>query len=221
MFNLFNRKETIIKLHQDLPPAERIGLLFYEQLAPVLSTYDFTFVNSKTLFKKKVGEFTQEIHISKSKWNRGNDVCRFWLVFSVTADKYNDWHLQKYGVLPINNVVTGFYHNHLKDWATQYPLDKYDLAKQDNQKIFEEIQANVTKLVLPLLNRYSDYEQAADTFMQKQEYWWVAKVVDFYLIAGKEQKAKHALQVCKEYLEKNPEGYEDKLNEVKLRERVI
>lgn len=221
MFNLFNRKETITKLHQDLPPAERIRRLFEEQLAPILSGYGFTFNRSKTLFKRKAGDFTQEIIISKSKWNLGDEVCQFWLVFSITADLYIQWHKQKYGTLPVNNGVTGFYHNHLKNWKTQYPLDKYDLAKQDNQQIFEEIHTNILHLVLPLLDSYSDYERAADTFMQKKEYWWVAKIVDFYLIAGKEEKAKHALQVCKGYLTKHPEGYEDRLKELELRESVI
>ena len=32
-----------------------------------------------------------------------------------------------------------FVYNHLKNWKTEFKLDKYDLSKQDNEKAFKEI----------------------------------------------------------------------------------
>ena len=139
MLNLFNRQDKITKLYQDLPPGDRIRKLFEEKVEPFLSEYGFKFIKSKNLFKRKVGQLTQEIYIAKSKWNRADEVCSFWLIFSVLADNYNNWHKQTYGTLPLNNCITSFYHNHLKSWKTEFKLDQYNLSKQDNEKVFKEI----------------------------------------------------------------------------------
>src|SRR2546421_8079117 len=92
---------------------------------------------------------------------RGDEVCSFWLCFNVNADTYEDWHRKEYGMPPLNSCVNGFYHNHLKKWKTEFKLDKYNLSNQDNEKVFEEIKFNLEKLVLPLFNKFSDYEDSA------------------------------------------------------------
>ena len=79
----FNRQDKITKLYQDLPPGDRIRKLFEEKVEPFLSEYGFKFIKSKNLFKRKVGQLTQEIYIAKSKWNRADEECSFWLIFSV------------------------------------------------------------------------------------------------------------------------------------------
>ena len=199
MLKLFNRQDKITKLHQDLSPGDRIRKLFEEKIEPWLTKQDFKFIKSKNIFKRKVGQFTQEIYIAKGKWNKADEVCSFWLIFDVLADNYNQWHKQNYGSLPLNNGVTGFYHNHLKNWKTEYKLDKYDLSKQDNNKVFEEIKDNLENIIMPLFDKFSDYEKSADTLMQNKEYWWAAKIYDYYLIAGKIDKAKQALIAGKKY----------------------
>ena len=102
-----------------MPPGDRIQKLFEEKIEPFLIKDGFKFVKSKNLFKRKVGQFTQEIYIAKDKWNRADEVCSFWIIFNVLADNYNQWHKQNYGVPPLNNAVTGFYDNHLKNWKTE------------------------------------------------------------------------------------------------------
>jgi len=199
MFNLFKRNNEVTKLYSDLTPGERIDRLFEEKIGLFLIKYDFRFIKSKSLFKRKIGEFSQEIAISKSKWNRDDEVCSFWLVFSVTADTYQGWHTQKYGTSPLNSIVTGFYHSNLKNWKTKYKLDKYNLSKQDNETVFQEIKFNLENVVLPLLEKFRDYESSADTLMNKKEYWWAAKIYDYYLMSGKPDKAKQALLAGKNY----------------------
>ena len=199
MFNLFNKKKKIIKLYQDLPPGERIKKLFEEKLGPFLTQQNFRFIKSKNLFKRQTGEFTQEIYIAKGKWNRGDEICQFWLIFTIIANDFNSWHQNKYGTLPINDIVAGYYHNHLKNWKTEYELDKYDLSKQDNNKVFQEIEANIKNLVFPLFDKFSDYEKSADTLMGKKEYWQSAKIYDYYIKSGNVDKAKNALLAGREY----------------------
>jgi hypothetical protein len=102
----------------------------------------------------------------------------------------------------LNNCVTSFYHNHLGNWRTEFKLDRYNLSKQDNEKVFEEIKQNLKNLVLPLFDKYSDYEKSANALMQKKEYWNIAKIYDYYLISNKVDKAKQALLVGKEYFDR-------------------
>jgi Domain of unknown function (DUF4304) len=221
MLNLFDRQGKITKLYQDLTPGDRIKRLFEEKVDPYLTKQGFKFIRSKNLFKRKVGQLTQGIYIAKSKWNRTEGACSFWLIFSVLADNYNQWHKQYYGKLPLNNAVTSFYHNHLKNWKTKYKLDKYDLSKQDNIKVFEEIKGNLEKLILPLFDKFSDYEKSADKLMQDREYWWAAKIYDFYLIAGKVDKAKQALIAGKEYYDKIADPQKEPLDAFELRLKLL
>lgn len=221
MLNLFKRQDKITKLYHDLPPGDRIKKLFEEKIAPHLTKHGFRFLKSKSLFKRKVGQFTQEISISKSKWNKADEVCCFWLVFSVNADTYNGWHFEKYGTHPLNNCVTSFYHNHLKNWKTEYKLDKYDLSKQDNPKVLQEIKENLEKLVLPLFDKFSNYEQSADTLIQNKEFWWAAKIYDYYLISGKLDKAKQALLAGKEYYDKQVDPQKEFFEAFELREKDL
>ena len=202
MLNFFNRENRITKLYEGLPPGERIEKLFEQKVEPFLSQYEFKFVKSQRLFKRKIGPLTHEIYIAKSKWNHADEVCAFWLIFSVMGCNYSKWHKQNYGTPPLNECVTSFYHNHLKNWDTKYKLDKYDLSKQDNETVFNEIIENLEKFVLPHFDKFSDYEKSADTLMQNKEYWDAAKIYDYYLIAGKQDKAKQALLAGKEYYSK-------------------
>ena len=82
MFNLFKRQKEITKWYAELPPGERIANLFEEKVEPVLSLHGYKYVKSRVFFKRKVGQLTHEISVSKSKWNKGDKVCCFWLVFS-------------------------------------------------------------------------------------------------------------------------------------------
>jgi hypothetical protein len=199
MLKLFNRQEKIPKLYQDLPPGDRIKKLFEERIEPFLAKRGFKFIKSKNRFKRRVGPLTHEIYIAKGKWNKADEVCSFWLIINVLGDNYNQWHKQNYGTLPLNNCVTSWYHTDLKNWKTKYNLGKYNLSKQDNIKVFEEIKENLENLILPLFDKFSDYEKSADTLMQNKEYWWAAKLYDYYLIAGNADKAKQVLKVGKEY----------------------
>lgn len=222
MFNIFKRNNNVTKLYQNLPPGDRIQKLFEEKIEQPLSEYGFRFVKSKNIFKRTVGDFTQEIIISKSKWNKADEVCSFWLVFGIIANTYNEWHTKRYGIYPLNNGVHGFYHNHLKNWKTEYKLGKYDLSKQDNNKVFNEIKMNIVDLVLPIFDKYADYEKAADTLMENKEYWWGAKIFDYYLISGNPDKAKAALMKSKEFFdnESDPETHRAQQFEAfQLRER--
>jgi hypothetical protein len=217
MLNFIRRQNKITKLYQDLPPGDRIRKLFEEKIAPFLARDGFKFIKSKNLFKRKVGQFTQEIYIAKSKWNKADEVCSFWLIFNVLADNYNQWHNEKYGTIPLNNGVTGFYHNHLKNWKTEYKLDKYDLSTQDNIKVFNEIKGNLQNVIMPLFDKFSDYEKSADSLMENKEYWWAAKIYDYYLIAGKVDKAKKTLIAGKEYYDNQTDPQKELFEAFELR----
>jgi hypothetical protein len=201
----------------DLAPGERIAKLLEEIVQPRLTKYGFKFVKSRLLFKRKVEALRHEVSISKSKWNKADEVCSFWLVFTVYADTYTEWHKERYGILPLNNVITSFYHNHLKNWKTTYPLDKYDLSKQDNQQVLDEITANLEGVVLPLFDKYADYETAADTLMKEKQYWMAAGIYDFYIISGKPEKANYALLEGKYFFDAQPHSQKEFYDALQVR----
>ncbi len=221
MFHLFNKKNEILKLYQDLAPGERIKKLFEEKLGPFLTANNFRFVKSKNLFKRQTGTFTQEIYVAKDKWNRGDEVCAFWLIFIITAGDFNAWHQKEYGTLPMNNIVASFYHNHLKNWKTEFLSQQYDLSKQDNNKVFEEIKVNIENLVFPLFDKYSTYETSADTLMERKEYWQAAKIYDYYSKTGNFGKAKNTLLAGEQFFSTQTEPNKQLLEAFELRLKQI
>jgi hypothetical protein len=192
MFN-FSKNSKPRKLHAELPPGARIQTLFEEYIEPFLAKYDFKYVKSEFIFKRKLGDFSQEVWISKSKHNRGDEVCGFWINISVRVPKYPQWHNLKYGKPPRTDIVVNFYHHNIKEWKTKFGHYHYNLAKQDNVKVFEEIQDNLSKIAFPLLDEYSNYEKAADLLLQRRQFFSLSKIIDFYIIENKMEKARNAV----------------------------
>jgi hypothetical protein len=192
MFN-FNKNKKPRKLYADLPPGARIQKLFEEFVEPFLAKNDFKYVKSEFTFKRKVSDFSQEIWISKKKFNRGDEVCGFWINLSVRVLNYTKWHNLRYGKSPRSDIVVNFYHHNIKEWKTKFGHNHYNLAKQDNIKVFEEIQDNLSKIAFPLLYEYSNYEKAADLLLLRREFQSLSKIIDFYILENKMEKAKDAV----------------------------
>src|SRR6478736_469573 len=98
MFNIFKKKKTTsegqqkpmpIKLYEDLSPGDRIRKLFEDFIEKDLSEKRFKLLKSDICFKRKIGDFTQEISVSRSKWNSSNTVVNFWINICIKADNYS------------------------------------------------------------------------------------------------------------------------------------
>lgn len=212
MFNFFKKKKTApisegqqqkqiipVKLYEDLSPGDRIRKLFEDFVEKELSEKGFKLLKSDICFKRKVGDFTQEISVSRSKWNSSNIVVNFWINICVKADAYSKWHKLRYGAEEPNHYVRCYYHYWLQEWKKKFTYYKYDLAKQDNVEVFNEIKENLLSIGLQILDNYSDYERAADLLLQERQYGFATKIIDFYLLAGNNKKAQSAYEFLYKY----------------------
>ena len=117
-------KTDKVKIHADLSPGERISLIFEEYIAQPLSLEGFKFYKSQSKFKRDVGPFSQQINISKDKWNRGDETCAFWLILFVYAKDYNKWHQLYYNKLPMNDIIFAESHYHIPNWTSKFGFTK-------------------------------------------------------------------------------------------------
>lgn len=206
-----DQREKITFHYPNMKPGERIEKLFEELLTSGLDKNGFTFKASKKIFVRTLNGINQEINISKSKWNRSGEVCSFWLGFVITGHGYTKWHVKQYGYEPLNDVLWGTTHNNLKEWVTKFSRLRYNLEKNDNAAVFEEIQHNVENIILPIFNQYCSYETAGDMILEKGEYWLAAKCYDCFLISGRLDKAKITLEQGLKWFEMNPSRKEERL----------
>ncbi|HTB26235.1 MAG TPA: hypothetical protein VK711_12750 [Puia sp.] len=220
MFN-YNKNKKPRKLHAELPPGVRIQKLFEEYIEPFLAKYDFRYVKSEFTFKRKVGDFSQEIWISKSKYNRGDEVCGFWINISVRVLNYIKWHNLRYGKSPRTDIVMNFYHHNLKEWKTKFGHYRYNLAKQDNIQVFEEIPDNLFKIAFPLLDEYSNYENAADLLLQRRQFFSLSKIIDFYIMENKMEKARNAVIFIDSCFKNDKDSSPQLISELKDRKNIL
>lgn len=208
------------KIYSDLRPKERINSIFEEYVAAPLSLQGFKFLKSQSKFRRDIGPFRQEIIIAKDKWNHGDDVCSFWLILFVYAKNYNKWYKLNYNTLPMNDIVFSEYHYHLETWVSKFEKRGYDLSVQNNWEVIDEINLNLTNAAIPILDKYSDYERAADLLLESQSYGFIAKIFDFYFIVGKFEKAKDSLLKARSYL-KTKDNVSDLLLQIEEREQRL
>lgn len=91
MFGIFKKKNEIEFIYPDLKPADRIKSILIEYILPDLESKGFKFLKSELTFKRTIGNFEQCISFSKSKWNEGNNICKFslrFIIYSIALQKY-------------------------------------------------------------------------------------------------------------------------------------
>ena len=212
---MFNRKKFKFT---ELPPGDRIRKLIEEFVEPELSKIGFKLLKSELTFKRKIGDFTQEIYFAKNQRNFGNTIVCFWTILSVKANYYVNWHEKTYGFKPMNEIVESWYDNHIKTWNSAYwNGGQYDLAQFDNVKLMDDLTKNILTIGIPLLDKVSDWEKAADDLMERQRFGFISKIFDFYILAGKKEKAMESLNTVENYFNNVEDVPTERFDEIKLR----
>jgi len=216
---MFKRKKF---KYSDLPPGDRIRKLMEEYVAPELSKIGFKLLKSKLTLKRKIGNFTQEIHISKSDRNFGNTVVCFWAILSVNSNFYVKWHEKTYGIKPINEIIDAWYDNHIETWKSKYRSGtKYDLTQFDNVKLMNDLTKNILNIGVPLLNEVANWESAADYLLKHQKFGSISKIFDAYILANKKEKAIQSLHIAEEFFKTYEDVPEERLTEIKIRKDYL
>lgn len=216
---MFKRKR--IK-YADLKPGDRIRKLVEEYVEPELSKIGFKLLKSKLTFKRKVGEFTQEIYFAKNQRNFGDTVVSFWTILSVESNFYVKWHEDTYGFKPMNEFICSWYDSHIETWNSEFwNGEQYDLTEFDNDKLMVDLTKNILNIGIPLLNKVSDWESAADYQMSNQRFGFISKIFDFYVLADKKEKAIESLKMAEEYFKSVADVPKERFEEIKIKKSLV
>lgn len=186
-----------------------------------LGAAGFKFSPSQLTFKRTQNEFVQAIHFQANRHNE-EDVCvAFWSHYRVSSKFYTTWHTARYGCEPVNNIVGGVADWNIKNW--QFPVidDKEDKEHQlvdpsHRAAVMARLRDNLLELAVPWLEHLSNWENAALALAEAQESH--ARACDFYLMAGKQEKALWALDEGIDYWQKNPAAsFSEEKEEIALR----
>ena len=208
--------------YANLKPSDRIRKLIEEFIEPNLSEHGFKLLKSKLTFKRTKGNFTQEIHISKNRWNIGDSVVSFWTVLFVKSNFYVKWHTETYGFKPMNEIIDSWYDNDIKEWNSEYwDGGQYDLTQFDNIDLMNDFNKNILNVGIPLLDKTSDWESAADYLMEKEHYGSISKIFDFYIIANKKEKAVNSLETAERYFQNVGDVPQERFKEIELKKDYL
>tara|TARA_R110002167_G_scaffold7267_1_gene34182 strand:+ start:219 stop:881 length:663 start_codon:yes stop_codon:yes gene_type:complete len=216
---MFTRKKM---KYSELKPGDRIRKLIEEFVQPELTTLGFKLLKSELTFKRKIGNFTQDIYFAKNQRNFGNTIVCFWTILSVKSNYYVKWHEKTYGFKPMNEFVESWYDNHIKDWGSDYwNGGHYDLTEFDNVKLMNDLTKSILTIGIPLLDKVSDWESAADSLMERQRFGFISKIFDFYILAGKEKKAIESLKLIEDYFKSVDEVPKERFEEIERKKDYL
>jgi len=216
---MFRRKKF---KYTDLKPGDRIRKLIEEFVEPELTKLGFKLLKSELTFKRKVGDFTQEIYFAKNQRNFGNTVVSFWTILSVKSNFYVKWHEKTYGFKPMNEFINSWYDNQIKTWNSEFwNGGHYDLTEFDNIKLMTDLTKNILSIGIPLLNQVSDWEGGADYQMRNERYGFISKIFDFYVLADKKEKAIESIQIAEDYFKSVEDVPNERFEEIKVKKDYL
>jgi len=187
------------QLFPELRPTERILRIIAEYVFPPLEKEGFKLLKSGYI-KREVNQYIQEIRFSRSKWNTGNEICAFTPNFTVIIKNYKKWHEFKYDELPLNDVLYSLTAKYLKDWNRElYEYDSYDFAKDDNYRIIELLNGNISKCGLPFFNKLSNYQTAVQLLVASEHYYIAPKMIDICLMNEDYKLANEVVKWFRDY----------------------
>lgn len=204
-----------------MKPKELIVANIEAFLLQPLTAAGFRFSPSQLTFKRTRNEFVQSIHFQSSRYNEEHFCVQFWSHCQVSSRAYATWHQARYGREPVNNIVDGVADWNISNW--QFPVID---GKQDKEHqlvdpthrttVMACLRDNLLALAIPWLEHRSNWENAALALVETQSSH--ARACDFYLMAGKQEKALWALNEGMAYWERNPNAsYPQEKEEIALR----
>lgn len=152
------------ELFPELKPGDRIRKVVECYIFPDLEKLGFKMHKSTLSITRKVGDFKQEIHFQKNKYNQGNETVGFSLIFNVSFPKYMKWHLKNYDIEPRNDGIAGTTVWGMKGWSKDFSSSSwYDLAAENNIKMIKAVKHNILNVGLDYFDSYSTKEKAIET----------------------------------------------------------
>lgn len=218
---IFSTKKV---MYPELKPADRIRKVIEVHIFPDLEKLGFKMHKSTLSITRKVGDFKQEMHFQKNKWNQGNETVGFSLIFNVSFPKYLKWHLSNYGAEPMNDGVAGTTVWGMKDWPVDFSSSSwYDLAAENNIKLVEAVKHNILTIGLDYFDSYSTKEKAIETTIASRSYYAMCPLLfDLALILDNKNLAETVIFWFDDFVSKEKAVFnENTLKDVELRKEKL
>jgi len=169
-----------------MTPKENLQEAFEATVTPRMEERGFHYVRSRFTYKRKSGDFIQQISIELSKYNTRTSI-RFWSFFEVTSPKYNRWLKQQRrdsfnGALAGQTdwYVPGFHEP--GDDVTSFVLS----PPESPRAVLADWLGRCFSAGIPYLDRLSTWLGAADDVVRGGQW---RRAADYCLIAGRSDRA--------------------------------
>jgi hypothetical protein len=224
MFGIFKKKKTIEILYSDLKPNDRIRKILTEFILPELQPLGFKLLKSELTFKRDIGDFQHTIYFQKTRWNKGNEVCKFMPHLGINSNALKKYYAENgskfSGDLTIHNRKAEY----LECWNKEIMNnDWYDLVNYDNKKVVESLRDNLLNCGMEFFKHSESETGIVDYIMSLNSYYYLTPTLfDICKMYNKKEKANELLKWFRNF-QKNPEKkFDDSILEsVTIRETEL
>jgi Domain of unknown function (DUF4304) len=173
-----------------MKPRDLLKKYLLSDVVPAVESLGFKYSASQLHFARKNQNTRQVFSFSLSKWNSENR-CTFWTMWRVTSTSYANWHKEQWGEFPVNNALGGDLDCNISNWerGKDHYFHLYNNEADKNE--IERLIKNILQVGVPFLESVSTWEGAAEHFLAHK--FMYHRVADFFIIAGKPERAKDVL----------------------------
>jgi len=204
-----------------MKPKDLIIISIEETLLEALTQLGFTFSKSSLTFKRKVNEFVQTIDFRLNRNNQENVCAEFWTSFKVSSKIYLKWHKTEFGENETNDNLASAMDWNIEGWEFPVINNKKEshfqiINEKERENVLEILKKNILNVGIPYLNNLSNWENIAHHILENELFHYLA--CDFFLIAGKNDKALLALEKGLDYWKTKPNAsFPDHQNRIQIR----
>ena len=145
-----------------MKPAEAIAKFINEEVFPTVEPFGFKWHKNLSMVRH-LGNYRQEIHVEKSKWNMTDAVVQFDLRISTSSKTFRKWYINFYqtkkdAIIPDGGAGGGI--QSCRNWDhTLIPYNYgFDLMTLDHEVLGRYFRENIVKGFIPDLDYISDYK---------------------------------------------------------------
>lgn len=174
-----------------MTPKETLQAAFEAVISSHLQERGFSYLRSQFAYQRKVGLFTQHISVTLSHQNTQQSIT-FWSAFNLTSPEYNKWRKQQ-GLEKFHGYLGGCTDWNIPGWRE--PGDfrtSFDFSEPDQREsVLTDWLRRCLSSGIPYLDSLSTWEGLANDLLRWGWHW--GRAADFFLIAGRSEKAVAAL----------------------------
>lgn len=224
MFGIFKKKKSIEFLYSELKPNDRIRTILTEFILPELEPLGFKLLKSELTFKRDIGDFQHTIYFQKTKWNSGNEVCKFKPHLGIYSNALKKYYAKNGTEISENPLIHNRQAEYLECWNHElYENSWYDLVNYDNNKVVELLKYNLLNCGMEFFKHSESQTGMVDYIMSLNSYYYLTPTLfDICKMYDKKEKANELLKWFRNF-QKNPEKKfsEDILESVTERENEL